>query len=638
MSDVTVKFGSSAQPAGHNKWKVPCRICNHKTPDNHLQLEDTGKGVILNHYPKPIDPKEFYRQFCQMYGFDNLYYSTNDCKARGEFVKAYTYTDAEGNPAHETVRYKNPKSFSQRRPDPNKANGYIDNLDGINTYLYGLPQLIEAVRANRTILICEGEKDCETVWDMNWAATTNPMGAGKWKNNYSDYLKGANVVIVQDKDNPTHDPALDNRTKDPGKYHALDVAKSLSGKAKSIKILELPDRDLPAKDLSDWVAAGGDSDELQQLIDNAPAWTPSNDTSDKAKTFDWRSQLIPHDVLLNKQLQPIEFLIEGILVNCGTGALAGLKKKGKTWMASQITQAVAGGNDFLGHKVKQGKVVHFALEDGERRMQKRLRQQKAASGLPIDWVYKWPALNTPEGFTALRDMLVDRRPHLVVIDTLGKCLNGKPDQNSAGDMGEFGNKLHDLALEFNVMILFIAHHGKGMPSRDPGLDIRGSSAIPGATDVNIGLYKNDDGTFELIGEGRDIEEFDIRVSLDKENDWKWKLEGDAKDLRRTETEIKIWDALNALGDTDAESIAKEIQTKRANAQIHLKRMRSGPEATIAFETFKENKKTKIIYRLLTSLTSSTPLHYQHYLQNKGIQFNDVNDVNENHTSDVKGVK
>ena len=45
-------------------------------------------------------------------------------------------------------------------------------------------------------------------------------------------------------------------------------------------------------------------------------------------------------------------------------------------------------------------------------------------------------------------------------DTFAKCLNGKPDQNSAGDMGEFGNRLHDLALELNVMILFIAHHGK----------------------------------------------------------------------------------------------------------------------------------------------------------------------------------
>ena len=191
--------------------------------------------------------------------------------------------------------------------------------------------------------------------------------------------------------------------------------------------------------------------------------------------------------------------------------------------------------DFLDHKVKQGSVIHFALEDGERRTQSRLRQQQTIGGLPIYYVYTWPAFNTQLGFNQLKEMLQALKPFLVLVDTFSKCLNGKPDQNSAGDMGDFGNRIHDLALELNVMILFIAHHGK-MSTRDPGFDIRGSSAIPGSTDVNIGLYKNDDGTFELIGEGRDIEEFDIRVKLDKEITWCWSTEGDAKDARRVEAE------------------------------------------------------------------------------------------------------
>ena len=146
------------------------------------------------------------------------------------------------------------------------------------------------------------------------------------------------------------------------------------------------------------------------------------------------------------------------------------------------------------------------------------------------------------------------------------------------------------------MILFIAHHGK-MSTRDPGFDIRGSSAIPGATDVNIGLYKNEDGTFELIGEGRDIEEFDFRVKLDKSNDWKWKCEGDARDIRRSEVEKRMWDAIFALGDaSDAIAIAKEIGTTRENVQQQLKRMRTGPESTLVLNSVKEGKAIKNYYK------------------------------------------
>jgi RecA-family ATPase len=224
--------------------------------------------------------------------------------------------------------------------------------------------------------------------------------------------------------------------------------------------------------------------------------------------------------------------------------------------------------------------------------------QKTKTGIPITYFYSWPAWNTTEGFNQLKAMLQEIKPKLVVVDTFGKCLNGKPDQNSAGEMGDFGNRMHDLALELNVMIVFIAHHGK-MSNRDPGFDIRGSSAIPGATDTNIGLYKNEDGTFELIGEGRDIEEFDIRIKLDKEDNWIWKCEGDAKKARREEVEKKIWEAIATLdGEVDATAIAQEIQTSRENAQTHLMRMRTGPDATLSFKVVKDGKTSKVLYSLL----------------------------------------
>ena len=73
------------------------------------------------------------------------------------------------------------------------------------------------------------------------AATCNPMGAGKWRDKYAETLRGADVIIVQDKD-------------DAGRKHATQVAASLDGIAKSVRIVEAAE----GNDAADHLAAGYD--------------------------------------------------------------------------------------------------------------------------------------------------------------------------------------------------------------------------------------------------------------------------------------------------------------------------------------------------------------------------------------------
>jgi hypothetical protein len=76
-------------------------------------------------------------------------------------------------------------------------------------------------------------------------------------------LRGAKVVILPDND-------------EPGRKHAQQAAKSLHGKAASVKVLELPG--LPEKgDISDWLAAGGTREELLELAAEAPEWEPEQE-------------------------------------------------------------------------------------------------------------------------------------------------------------------------------------------------------------------------------------------------------------------------------------------------------------------------------------------------------------------------
>jgi len=96
-------------------------------------------------------------------------------------------------------------------------------------------------------------------------ATTNPFGAGKWHAEYSNYLKNADVVIIPDND-------------EVGRRHAEQVARSLIGKAKRIRLLELPN--LPTKgDVSDWLEAGGTKEELLSLAEQAPLYEPKDEPS-----------------------------------------------------------------------------------------------------------------------------------------------------------------------------------------------------------------------------------------------------------------------------------------------------------------------------------------------------------------------
>jgi hypothetical protein len=165
----------------------------------------------------------------------------------------YPYTDEKGNVLYEVLRYA-PKDFRQHRPDGHGR--WISNLDGVRRVLYGLPDVIR----QSDVMLVEGEKDVETARNMNLCATTNAGGANApWLLDYSETLRGKNVVIIADADVP-------------GRKRAQETAASLFGKARSLRVREMPD----AKDLTEWVEKGGDREQLQLLVNATPEWTPES--------------------------------------------------------------------------------------------------------------------------------------------------------------------------------------------------------------------------------------------------------------------------------------------------------------------------------------------------------------------------
>ncbi len=151
-------------------------------------------------------------------------------------VATYDYTDERGELLFQCVRF-HPKGFKQRRP--NGRGGWVWNLQGVRRVLFRLPNVLAAVQVGQTIYVVEGEKDVHALERAGQVATCNPMGAGKWRPEYAESLRDANVIVVADHDAP-------------GQDHARAVACALDGLAASLTIVE------PAvgKDAADHLAAG----------------------------------------------------------------------------------------------------------------------------------------------------------------------------------------------------------------------------------------------------------------------------------------------------------------------------------------------------------------------------------------------
>jgi len=170
---------------------------------------------------------------------------------RARVVATYPYCDERGELLYQAVRY-DPKDFRQRRPDG--RGGWVWNLGDVRRVLYRLPDVLRAVAAGDRIYVLEGEKDADAGWDAGLVATTHPGGAGKWRAEYAEALRDAEVVIVADRD-------------EPGRRHARAVAASLRGVARSVEIREAAE----GKDLADHLAAGRTVDELLRGQASGPA-------------------------------------------------------------------------------------------------------------------------------------------------------------------------------------------------------------------------------------------------------------------------------------------------------------------------------------------------------------------------------
>ena len=182
-------------------------------------------------------------------------------------VAEYKYTDDDGELLFVKVRYE-PKDFRVKRPDG--RGGWTYKLGDTRRVLYRLPDVLAAIRDRKTVFLVEGEKDADRLAGLGYTATCNFDGAAKagyrpkWRPEYGDMLRDADVVIVRDRD-------------EAGEGHARAAYADLKAKAASVRVVQAAVTSKGA-DLSDHLNAGHSVSDLEPAEDSIDAGSAQADT------------------------------------------------------------------------------------------------------------------------------------------------------------------------------------------------------------------------------------------------------------------------------------------------------------------------------------------------------------------------
>ena len=238
--------GRLARQTGR-EWKLLCP--SHPDREPSLNLRESDEHVVLMVCRAACDNRDVLAAVGL--GLRDLYPIDPTNRSQDPVVATYPYVDEEGALIYQVQRTVN-KKFRQRRPDPDRPGKWLYNLDGVRRVLYRLPLVVQAAHESRRVWVVEGEKDVHTLESQGEVATCNPGGAGKWRPEYTEYLRGAHVIVVADQDRPG------TTGKVAGVEHARQIALDL------LRIGVLPDLVGPAvgKDITDHVLAGLSLDDL----------------------------------------------------------------------------------------------------------------------------------------------------------------------------------------------------------------------------------------------------------------------------------------------------------------------------------------------------------------------------------------
>jgi hypothetical protein len=412
----------------------------------------------------------------------------------GESETTSTYVTAEAVPVFVVCRFKTAEGKTFRQGHPTDDGGWAWNLEGVEPLLYRWDEVAAFLDAGSPgpLYIVEGEKDADRLraWlhehGRAGVVTTNPMGAGAWRPEYTDALRGARLVIV----------IADND--EPGRKHAHAIAAELRPHVDELVLLR-PALDQAKADLSDHLDAGLTLDELVPLEEPGEA-----DVARPARLW-LRSA---GDLLRRDDPGPTPFLVDELLVDRAIFALQGQGKVGKTWTILELARAIVTGSRAFGRfdVAEPGPVIVLLEESGETALHRRLDALMRGNGQApddFDALFYGANLGIKLDDPAWRERLVaaavELRPRAVFLDPLVRMKGAGRDENVQLEIGVVLETIVEVREASGAACGFAHHTGHD------GRHLRGSSDLEAFWESKLVVAKEDDGRRTVKSEHREAE-------------------------------------------------------------------------------------------------------------------------------------
>jgi hypothetical protein len=278
--------------------------------------------------------------------------------------------------------------------------------------------------------------------------------------------------------------------------------------------------------------------------------------------------------------EPVRFVVPGILPE-GLAILAGKPKFGKSFAVMDMAMAVASGGKAFGKiDCEAGDVLYCALEDGERRLQDRLRKLLPpghCGEVPDRLFIETVAPRLGDGLIEALEAWTERHPdaRLIVLDTWVHIKPPGKGTSSAYDEDAQGLKpLHHFAKCHPGLAVVVIHHTRKLDADDPFDTISGTHGLTGMADTLMVMARQGDTT-KLCGQGRDIEGYEKAIERDTFTGG-WRILGEASERAKTSERQAILDELREADGAalSPAQIATATGKQRTNIQHLLKRLQA----------------------------------------------------------------
>ncbi|MEW2918276.1 AAA family ATPase [Ruegeria sp. ANG10] len=163
----------------------------------------------------------------------------------------------------------------------------------------------------------------------------------------------------------------------------------------------------------------------------------------------------------HRQSLPVEWLWYPYLPKFGVTILAGDPGRGKSMLIALLVAIVTTGElwPLSGERCKRGRVLLLSAEDSFSRVTLK-RLEKTSFDINYLDIMHSPRALTPERLETLIEYVFEKKPALIVIDTLSFFMGGGRDMHRQNEVGEFLGRLNEVAEATGACILGLGHLNK----------------------------------------------------------------------------------------------------------------------------------------------------------------------------------